>query len=69
MKKNELDLLIENKILEKELEMEKFNINDKQFKIFLDREREKENNFKEIQKKYIKKKFIGKKRNTSKKNQ
>ena len=71
LKKNELDLLIENKILEKELEMEKFNINDKKFKIFLDREREKEkeNNFKEIQKKYIKKKFIGKKRNTSKKNQ
>ena len=29
LKKNELDLLIENKILEKELEIEKFNINDK----------------------------------------
>ena len=64
LKKNELDLIIENKILEKEIEMEKLTINNKKLKIFLNNEekKEKENYIKEIQQKHIKKKFIGKKK-------
>ena len=65
----DLYLIIENKILEKEIEKEKLTINNKKLKIFLDNEekKEKENYLKEIQQKHIKKKFIGKKRNVNKK--
>ena len=69
MKKNELDLINDNKILEKEIEKEKLTLNNKQLKIFLDNEEKKEkaNYLNEIQKKHIKKKFIWKKRNIDKK--
>ncbi len=69
LKKNELDLINDNKILEKEIEKEKLTLNNKQLKIFLDNEEKKEkaNYLNEIQKKHIKKKFIGKKRNIDKK--
>ena len=69
LNKSEIDLINKNKILEKEIEIEKLTINKKQLKAFLDNEekKEKENYLKEIQQKHIKKKFIGKKRNIDKK--
>ena len=63
---NDYKIMLDNKILEKEIEMEKLTINYKKFQNYLNSE-EKENNFiQKIQKKNIKKKFIGKKRKDNK---
>ena len=60
---NKHNIFIENKILEKEIENEKLNIDNKKFKKFLESEI-----INELSKKHINKKFIGKKRNSEKKN-
>ena len=67
---NKHNILIENKILEKEIEKEKLTLDNKKFKQFLDSEKkEKEKQIiNEYLKKHINKKFIGKKRNSDNKN-
>ena len=62
---NKYNIIIENKILEKEIEKEKLNIDNKKYKKFLDSDKNEKNAGK--LKKNINKKFIGKKRYSDKK--
>ena len=63
---NDYKIMLDNKILEKEIEMEKLTINYKKFQNYLNSEEKEKNFIQKIQKKNIKKKFIGKKRKDNK---
>ena len=59
---NDYKIMLENIVLQKEIEMEKLTINNKNFQKYLNSEEKEQNSNEKIKKKNIKKKFIGRKK-------